>query len=165
MTNISSNSQRFADKLDLKGDNEGESRQKNAFRHALWQATITKRYGLNIAIEVGNAHEENPNALKKKYEPEDFKNVEFTSSLEADETCDLLNNIQGRLVGVETKSEKMNKIALDILDKYHSDGLWTSKVTKNNTFKISKEKLSEKQYKRAKKLLEELDDDGYKKGK
>jgi len=31
-----------------------------AFRHALWQATITSYYGHDIATEVGNAHEDNP---------------------------------------------------------------------------------------------------------
>ena len=91
--------------------------------------------------------------------------MEFKTSAEADEVCDLLNNIQGRLVGVETKSKKMDKIALDVLDKYYTDGLWISKITKNNTYTIGKEKLSEKQYKKAKKLLGELGDDGYKNNK
>lgn len=161
-TNITTNAVRFAtNDLGLKENTVKEGSQVNAFRHALWQATITKRYGLDIAIEVGNAHEENPNALKKKYEPEDFKNVEFKTSAEADEICDLLNNIQGRLVGVETKSEKMNKIAFDVLDKYHTDGLWISKITKNNTYEITKEKLSKKQFEEAKTRLKILDSDGY----
>lgn len=120
-----------------------------------------EKYGVEIAREVGFAHEENPNALGKRYSMEHFKDVEFKKSADADQTCDLLNNIQGRIVGITTTSEKMNKIALDVIDKYYTDGFWTSELTENKTYKISKKKLSKKQYETAKKRLKLLDSDGY----
>jgi hypothetical protein len=30
----------------------------NAFRHVLWQSTITRLFGENVAEEVGNSHED-----------------------------------------------------------------------------------------------------------
>ena len=66
-TNISSNSQRFADNSGLKESGSEGSGPKNAFRHVLWRATITKRFGIDIAREVGFAHEENPDALGDRY--------------------------------------------------------------------------------------------------
>ena len=92
---------------------------------------------------------------------EHFKDVRFSKSADADQTCDLLNNIQGRIVGITTESEKMNKIALDVIDKYYTDGFWTSEQTENGTYKISKNKLTKKQYEAAKKRLKLLDSDGY----
>ncbi len=161
-TNITTNSVRFAtNDLGLKENSSKEGSQVNAFRHVLWQATITKRYGADIAREVGFAHEENPNALGERYSMKHFENTEFAKSADADQTCDLLNNIQGRTIGVTTKSNEMNKIALDVIDKYYIDGFWTSEPTKNGTYKITKKKLSKKQYETAKKRLKLLDRDGY----
>ena len=90
-----------------------------------------------------------------------FENTEFSKSADADQTCDLLNNIQGRTIGITTKSNEMNKIAIDVIDKYYADGFWTSEITKNGTYKISKKKLSKEQYETAKKSLKLLDKDGY----
>ena len=163
LTNISSNSQRFADNSGLRETGGKASGQKNAFRHVLWQATITKRYGVDIATEVGNAHEETPNAIGDRYSLEGFKDVEFTDHLKADEACDLLNNIQGRIVGITTKEEKMNKIALDVIDKYYTDGFWVSKPIGNKKYKITQEKLTEKQYKKIRDNLKRLNKNGYKK--
>ena len=55
----------------------------------------------------------------------------------------------------------MNKIALEVLDFYFTKGLWTSSITKNNTYKIEKSRLSQKQYRDAKTRLMLLDGDGY----
>ena len=162
-TNISSNSQRFADNSGLKESGSEGSGPKNAFRHVLWQATITKRFGIDIAREVGFAHEENPDALGDRYSIEHFKDVEFANSLKADEACDLLNNVQGRIVGITTPEKEMNKIALDVIDKYYTDGFWVSKHIGNGKYKITREKLTEKEYKKIKKNLECLNKNGFKK--
>ena len=162
LTNISSNSQRFADNLGLKEEGEG-SGQKNAFRHVLWQATITKKYGIEIAKEVGFAHEENPNALDERRSPQYFNVKQFSDSLEADELCDLLNNVQGRKIGEKTNGKEMNEIALDVIEKYYTDGFWVSKPTSNNKYKICREKLTDLQYKAIKERLKLLNKNGYRK--
>lgn len=159
--NISSNSQRFADNLIL-GKGDEASGRKNAFRHVLWQATITKRYGIDIAREVGFAHEENPNALSGRRSPQYFNFKEFSDPIEADELCDLLNNVQGRKIGEATDSKEMNEIALDVIEKYYTEGFWVSKLTPNNKYKISKEKLTDSQYKNMKASLKLLNKNGYK---
>lgn len=161
--NISSNSQRFADNSGLKENGSEGSGPKNAFRHVLWQATITKRYGIDIAREIGYAHEENPNALGERYSLEHFENVEFANYLKADEACDLLNNVQGRIVGITTQENEMNKIALDVIDKYHADGFWVSKPIGNGKYAITREKLTDKQYKKIRDNIELLNKNGYKK--
>ena len=163
LTNISSNSQRFADNSGLKESGSEGSGPKNAFRHVLWQATITKRYGIDIAREIGFAHEENPNALGDRYSLEHFKDVEFTNHLKADEACDLLNNVQGRIVGITTQEKEMNKIALAVIDKYYVDGFWVSKPIGNGKYAITREKLTEKQYKKIRDNIELLNKNGYKK--
>ncbi len=165
LKNISSNSDRFATRIfeSLSTKSSNISRQTNAFRHVLWQATITKRYGINVAREVGFAHEENPIAIGDKYTPEDFKYIEFRGSAAADEACDLLNNIQGRIIGITTKNDDIKKIAPEVLEKYYSNGFWESKQTSNRTYRIELKKLSQLQYEDAKNQLRSLDDNGFRK--
>ena len=77
--------------LDIRRGNDdvaGMGDEANAFRHALWQATIANRYGNSIATQVGNAHEDNPWALSN------IKTT-FSTLKEADQTIDLLNNRVG----------------------------------------------------------------------
>lgn len=94
---------------------------------------------------------------------EHFENVEFANYLKADEACDLLNNVQGRIVGITTQENEMNKIALDVIDKYHADGFWVSKPIGNGKYAITREKLTDKQYKKIRDNIELLNKNGYKK--
>ena len=83
--------------------------------------------------------------------------------LKADEACDLLNNVQGRIVGITTQEKEMNKIALAVIDKYYVDGFWVSKPIGNGKYAITREKLTEKQYKKIRDNIELLNKNGYKK--
>ena len=74
-----------------------------------------------------------------------------------------MNNVQGRIVGITTPEKEMNKIALDVIDKYYTDGFWVSKHIGNGKYKITREKLTEKEYKKIKKNLECLNKNGFKK--
>ena len=152
----------------MQGSNLNLSRSNNnAFFNALLKQNFSNsigRYDLEKeAREVGFAHEENPDALGDRYSIEHFKDVEFANSLKADEACDLLNNVQGRIVGITTPEKEMNKIALDVIDKYYTDGFWVSKHIGNGKYKITREKLTEKEYKKIKKNLECLNKNGFKK--
>lgn len=56
-TNITTNAVRFAtNDLGLNENSSKERSQVNAFRHVLWQATITKRYGIDIASRLKMEH-------------------------------------------------------------------------------------------------------------
>ena len=70
---------------------EERGSENGAFRHTLWQATITSEYGESIAKQVGNAHEDNPFV--------NLSNRTFSNVDDADRTVDLLNNIIGRDIG------------------------------------------------------------------
>jgi hypothetical protein len=158
-TNISTNASRFStNNLGLVENKWYEGSQVNAFRHALWQATITKSFGANIAFEIGNAHEKNPNLVKGV---NDFSNISFTTISIADEACDLLNNDIGRKIGSRVNSSSMNDIAISVINYYHDYGLWVAVENQNGYYSIKQEKLSDEQYKHAYGRLLMLDKNGY----
>ena len=65
--NISTNATRFATRGNIlygsnpKTGQDDRGSENGAFRHALWQAQITSEFGADIAKQVGDAHEDNPN--------------------------------------------------------------------------------------------------------
>ena len=159
-TNISTNSARFStNDLGLEENDDHEGSQVNAFRHTLWQATITKQFGTNIALTIGNAHEEHPyDALRGI---EDFNKVRYTTLSLADEAVDLLNNKIGREIGSNVNSSDMKNIALEVLDYYHEEGLWVVEEQSDGNYAIVQEKLSDEQYKEAYDRLIILDSNGF----
>lgn len=157
--NISTNATRFSNGLNLNENDAREGSQVNAVRHALWIATITQRYGENIALQAGNAHEENPAALNAI---EDAYSHEFGSLNEADEAIDLLNNIIGREIGKSSNSPSMKDITKNVLDYYHETGLNVAVADEENgIFTIVVERLSDEQYNEAIDILETLDNCGF----
>jgi RHS repeat-associated protein len=163
-TNISTNAVRFSTRIGLKENKvkneENQGSQTNAFRHALWQATINNQFGTDIAKEVGFAHEENPYAATGK----NLKTT-FTTMSAADETVDLLNNVIGRKIGEANPSTNMQELAIKTLDYFNEHGLWT--VNKefdendNTVYTIVQEKLDQIQYDKAKKTLQQLNSNGF----
>ncbi len=162
-TNITTNSVRFAAGLELgePEENEKEGTQVNAFRHTLWQATITSRFGSEVATEIGNAHEENPYSVEVINEKYGINNVQFATRLLADEAADLLNNIEGRALGGSTQGRNMKEIAQTVLDYYYNTGLWTAVTMDNGNYEVRKLKLSRMKYDNAALLLSETDKNGF----
>ena len=56
-TNISTNASRFANAFDFEDNDAQEGSEVNAFRHTFWISIITNRWGENIGLQAGNAHE------------------------------------------------------------------------------------------------------------
>ena len=162
-TNISTNSVRFASGLELgePEENEKEGTQVNAFRHTLWQATITSRFGSEVATEIGNAHEENPYSVEVISEKYGINYVQFATLSLADEAADLLNNIAGRSLGTGIKNYTMKEMAQNVLDYYYNIGLWTSVKMDNGNYEVRKLKLSRTKYDNAVLLLSEMDGNGF----
>jgi hypothetical protein len=160
-TNISTNAVRFSTKIGLNENSQQEGSEVNAFRHTLWQATITARYGTGIAEEIGNAHEDNPFAISGS------KFSTFFSTLEkADETIDLLNNAIGRNIGAANPNANMKELSLITLDYFKKNGLWTATAVtdkKGNIigYTISQTKISQDQYNYAKGIIQNLNSDGF----
>ena len=168
LKNISTNSVRFAAGLELgePEENEKEGTQVNAFRHTLWQATITSMFGADAALMIGNAHEENPYSVEVINEKYGINNVQFATLPLADEAADLLNNIEGRALGSSTKDGTtkdriMKDMARTVLDYYYNTGLWTAVTMDNGNYEVRKRKLSRMKYNNAVLLLSEMDKNGF----
>lgn len=105
-TNISTNAVRFSAGFGLNENSAHEGSQVNAERHTLWQATITAKYGSDIATQIGNAHEDNPNVDLS------VRSFSGKGALEqADQTIDLLNNQIGRSIGEANPGASMAQLA------------------------------------------------------
>lgn len=55
----------------------------------------------------------------------------------------------------------MKEIALKTLDVFKKDGLWTANKQEDGTFKISRTKITNKQYSALKKTINSLDENGF----
>ncbi|CDH04987.1 hypothetical protein XBO1_1630003 [Xenorhabdus bovienii str. oregonense] len=154
-TNISTNAARFASlgKEELGGfaDRNDGNRQTNAFRHTIWQATITAKYGDKIAKHVGYANEINPNV--------DLRIRNFTDSQEADQTVDLLNNEIGRSIGLNYDTTSMKELAYKVLDTYNKNGLYTALKTSNG-YEVQKVQLNDHQYNYMQSVYKDVDENG-----
>jgi hypothetical protein len=163
-TNISTNAVRFAtlgptgtpgstlNSTAPGGSTEGS--QVNAFRHAIWQATIASRFGQDAAKGAGDAHEENPKA--------DLSQRTFTNLADADQAVDLNNNVIGRAIAAQNPNASPKELAEKTLETYHKDGLF--QITAKNpdgSFKIERVKLSEAQYNQMKSLIGGVNDNGF----
>jgi len=168
--NISTNSARFSTRgsspaaagpvLNEQSGMGNMGTQVNAFRHVLWQATITKEFGIKTATEIGNAHEENPNAIDYRNEIQ-LSITPFKTLGNADESVDLGNNIIGRSIGANNKGLGMKDLALKALDAFHNDGFWTAYQDKDGSFYMMKTKITDEQYDTLKRVYQELDNNGF----
>jgi len=110
-TNISTNASRFANAFDFEDNDAQEGSEVNAFRHTFWISIITSKWGENIGLQVGNAHEKNQNVI---HEIKDIYSHRFKTLGDADQAVDLLNNVIGREIGKTTSIGKMaNRLAKD----------------------------------------------------
>jgi RHS repeat-associated protein len=158
-SDISTNATRFATRGEvLYGSKRGqtdEGSENGAFRHALWQSTITSEFGNKTAKEAGNAHEENPFAITGS----NLK-TSFNSLAKADETVDLLNNVIGRVIGEANKGASMDELANLVLDEFKNNGLYTATKDKNGNWNVSKTKLSTEKYDQLKEIFKGLNENG-----
>ena len=149
--NVSTSTVRFATR---EGLNEtpgwnAEGTERNAFRHALWQGYITNKHGYEIAMQIGNAHEDNPDA--------DISQRHFATLSEADQIADLLNNRIGQEIGKQHQTKTpMNVMALSVLAAFHSNGLYTAQKTGKNTYYIDRTTITDEQYEKLKAIFETL---------
>ena len=167
-TNISTNTVRFAtNDLGLAENEVREGSQTNAFRHALWTATISNKYGAGIAREAVNSHEEwNIPSLGraiKDFSETQIPGLAFSSLSEADGIVDYLNNEIALQMGWD-ETIPMNEIALAVLELYHNTGLWVAFEHEDGSYRIQKDILWNEQYDVAKARLGLLDKDGFAEG-
>ena len=155
-TNISTNVVRIATRIGLQENAANEGSQVNAFRHTLWQATITKEFSESTAKKVGNAHEKNPFVnLNVRV----FKGKNALS--QADQTIDLLNNQIGRKIGKDNPNASMKELALKVLEYQYKNGLYTATENKDGSITVIQTKISEEQYKKGIEIIKGLNNNGF----
>jgi hypothetical protein len=159
--NISSVAQRFAsqgaspspsDKEILSKTPDGLGDEVGAFRHALWQASITNKYGPAIAAEVGNAHEANPETVLSGQR-------QFNQAQQADQIVDLLNNQEGRNIG-STIGLTGKQLAEKTLDFYKNQGLWTATQNEQGSWVVQKSVIADDKYQQMLEAINKKDDYG-----
>lgn len=154
--NLTSNAIRFSTRLGLDNQKNGDGRgtQVNAIRHSLWQAAISARFGQDIAKKAGDAYEKNGRQRDILQYPDRYS---------ADEAVDLRNNAIGRQMGHSYRDENMKQLTARLLNHYYQTGLWLANPVKENgktVWRISQNRLDEKQFNQAMKALEKLDEYG-----
>ncbi|RZK38188.1 MAG: hypothetical protein EOO90_23120 [Pedobacter sp.] len=158
-TNISSVAGRIARHVS-ENDNmsTADGGERNAFRHVLWQATITNQYGSHIAEKLGNAHEGIKLAESGRV---DFNMPLVQDLAVADEVVDFLNNQLGRSIGANLpEGASQIDIARETLKFQRSHGFWTTGTDQDGNMTISRNKISQDQYKAAVERLGALDQNG-----
>jgi hypothetical protein len=158
--NISTNATRFATNTGLPENNSKQGSLNNAFRHTLWQATITSKFGETTSKMAGYAHEDNPAAVTNIKDPSSLTFNGKDASAKADEAVDLLNNQLGQQIGKENPDASMKDLSIKTLDAFKDQGLWSA-TEKDGTFTISQTKITEKQYDKAKETLQTTNNNGY----
>jgi RHS repeat-associated protein len=157
-TNISSVSSRIARHVAEDGNLTVDiGSERNAFRHALWSASITKEFNTNTALDITDAHE--------GVGITDKSTIDFSKPFEgnldlADNIVDLLNNDIGREIGANNKDATPLQLASKVLEVFYTDGLWTSQQNEDGSITITRSKISDKQLIKARNVLDNLDQSG-----
>ncbi|MGP1421256.1 MAG: eCIS core domain-containing protein [Tannerella sp.] len=125
-----------------------EGDERNAVRHVLWQALITRDLGEKEATEIAYAHEDGCG-------PEFYEVVKEHQSLEdADRAVDLLNNAIGRGIGRFSPEANNKEMAKKVMAEYRTSGLWIVVEEGEDKYIIQKQQLPECLYRLA---LAEID--------
>lgn len=159
-TNISSVSGRIARHVAENGNMSVDlGSERNAFRHTLWQATITNEFNFEIADRIGNAHE----GIKLLQSGEvDFSQPLVQDRETADEVVDFLNNRIGRQVAADLGEDATQlDIAREVLRVQRNEGLWSFNEADDGTISISRNRISEEQFNTAMERLNTLDENGF----
>jgi RHS repeat-associated protein len=159
-TNISSVSGRIARHMTDGGNMSGGiGSESNAFRHALWSATMSNQFGNEISTQAGNAHE-GVKALGSL--SVDFSQPLVQNADLADSVVDVLNNEIGRSIaeGLGENASQVD-IGMQVLNVQKTEGLWQVSTDKDGNMTISRQKISEKQYNAGVKTLKSLDNNGF----
>ncbi|WP_303850219.1 hypothetical protein [Apibacter mensalis] len=82
-------------------------------------------------------YEQNPNA--------DLKIRLYNNLADADQTVDLLNNIIGRDIGVNSKTTNSKDLVSSVLEEFYNNGLWQARK-EDDKWKVFKGKLSDDKY-------------------
>ena len=135
----------------------GDGSQVNALQHMIFTATISSAFGHDIAVQVGNAHEADPQALDRIVDP---LRHHFSTLPEADNAVDLLNNRVGEQIGASSTNLTMTEATRRSLDHGRDHGLYVI-APRNGGYVIVREQLSPTVHQDALNILDTLDPNGF----
>jgi len=141
----------------------GEGSDRNAIRHGVWQAIISRDFGKDIASTAGFAHEgfniPDVTAMPNGYSVAG-KGTDFFS--DADCIADLFNNQIGQSIGENNPNASNVELAGMVLNEFKENGMWTVQETETG-YTITRTKMTNEQYKQAQNNLKQLQENGLKK--
>ncbi|MBS1681925.1 MAG: hypothetical protein JST48_09450 [Bacteroidetes bacterium] len=140
----------------------GEGSNRNALRHGIWQAMITREFGKDMAATAGYAHEgftvPEVGVTPNGYTVAGGGKAKLA---EADAMADLLNNIIGQGIGEDNPNATNVGLALAVINEFKDNGMWTVQETKGG-YSITRAKLTQKQYEQAVGNTQSLRENGLK---
>ena len=132
--------------------------ERNAFRHALFSATLQAEFGFRGAIDVANAHEGiSPNDNVELIYDQPFEGDESG----ADQTADIFNNVIGREIGARNEGADNKILAIASLVQFHFIGLNVARKDKNGKFVVETKKITREQFNTALDKILSLDENGF----
>ncbi|WP_078317721.1 hemagglutinin repeat-containing protein [Moraxella porci] len=140
----------------------GEGSISNAYRHTLWQAIIANKFGSDIAIKVGNAHENtytHQDIEKPTYGGVYLDKLFYSSLSSADEVADQFNNKIGRELAAKSPKLSNKEYAQKVLVYHYNYGLYQVKKI-DGSYLVVKTRLPAELYNRAVTTLRGLDNTG-----
>lgn len=146
-SNLSTDVNTLANHIGLSERSTGMGSQVNAFRHVLWQAVITARFGAKTAQAVGYAHEDEPEAIYgvRALSEKIFVNAE--GEAKADQSIDLANNVIGRELGASRRpTDTLEQIAAAVLERFHTTGLWMIAERRGGAIQPTLTRLTDEQF-------------------
>jgi RHS repeat-associated protein len=159
--NISSIAARLSVFSGVSKNATGEGDQRNALRHGLWQAMITRDFGEDIAEQAGFAHEGDQMPLPEGYKEGGFIFSGSESLSDADTYADLLNNVIGRKVGKQNPNASNKDLTKKLLEVFKDKGMYTVSEAENG-YKVERTKITNEQYEKAIENLNLRNDEGFK---
>ncbi len=112
---------------DLDGDYAGG--QVDAFRHILWMALITQKYGSKTANSLGRAYEKGNKQDYKKHRLEEYYLPDAASMI-----MDLMNNEIGIRIGQRFPDISLASLVIEIKKVVLEGKAWKIKKDKNGKF-------------------------------
>jgi len=123
--------------------------------YAQYVTSLTPQSVTDAARRIGDSHEDDSKL------PLDAATAIYPTLARADEVVDLLNNIQGRIIGDGFRSSNMNDITGALLTHYRDYGLWVVVRQPSGAYRVARQRLSEEEYKNAIILLGRMDRNGF----
>ena len=133
-----------------------EGSEVNAMRHTVWNAINTMHFGAAIAQEAADSHEDNPHAI----DGQSAATQTFATWLEADQGCDLRNNIIGRIIGTYNSRASAKQLAEITLRTFHDTGLYIVESAGGGRYRAALHRITDQQFNDALQKLNNLSEIG-----